>query len=437
MFMILRFFILNVGVIATTFSINASAQKLENLIALALSSNPLTKSQQTLVESAKVGVDSSKWQFYPTPSVSVEMANTSSSDLLYQGDKRVSIGRIQQPLWTGGRLSAGVNKAEAGLAVSQASLEEARLQLGLRVVQAYGDWLSAHLKTLANEKSLATHIRLHDQVKRRVNEGTSANSDLTLAIARLEAISAELTAVRAQGEVAIARLGQFLGNPVDAASLMKEVASPYSLTGNMQGVLEQAIDINPSIIKAQATARVQEVVIDEKRADLSPEVFVRAERQYGNYTFANGPPENRFFVGLTSRFGAGLSTFSSIEAARLQHNAALTDIEVQTRAVNEQVLSDYALAQSIASRIAAVYKSLSAANDVLSSYNRQFLAGRKSWLDVMNAARELTQTETQLADLHATQVVVTWRLGAYTRGIGALTEEVKSEYYKQTRFNAN
>jgi len=435
--MILRFLILNVGVIATTFSINASAQKLENLIALALSSNPLTKSQQTLVESAKVGVDSAKWQFYPTPSVSVEMANTSSSDLLYQGDKRVSIGRIQQPLWTGGRLSAGVNKAEAGLAVSQASLEEARLQLGLRVVQAYGDWLSAHLKTLANEKSLATHIRLHDQVKRRVNEGTSANSDLTLAIARLEAISAELTAVRAQGEVAIARLGQFLGNPVDAASLMKEVASPYSLTGNMQGVLEQAIDINPSIIKAQATARVQEVVIDEKRADLSPEVFVRAERQYGNYTFANGPPENRFFVGLTSRFGAGLSTFSSIEAARLQHNAALTDIEVQTRAVNEQVLSDYALAQSIASRIAAVYKSLSAANDVLSSYNRQFLAGRKSWLDVMNAARELTQTETQLADLHATQVVVTWRLGAYTRGIGALTEEVKSEYYKQTRFNAN
>ena len=437
MFMILKFLILNVGVIATTFSISASAQKLENLIALALSSNPLTKSQQTLVESAKVGVDSAKWQFYPTPSVSVEMANTSSSDLLYQGDKRVSIGRIQQPLWTGGRLTAGVNKAEAGLAVSQASLEEARLQLGLRVVQAYGDWLSAHLKTLANEKSLATHIRLHDQVKRRVNEGTSANSDLTLAIARLEAISAELTAVRAQGEVAIARLGQFLGNPVDAASLMKEVASPYSLTGNMQGVLEQAIDINPSIIKAQATARVQEVVIDEKRADLSPEVFVRAERQYGNYTFANGPPENRFFVGLTSRFGAGLSTFSSIEAARLQHNAALTDIEVQTRAVNEQVLSDYALAQSIASRIAAVYKSLSAANDVLSSYNRQFLAGRKSWLDVMNAARELTQTETQLADLHATQVVVTWRLGAYTRGIGALTEEVKSEYYKQTRFNAN
>jgi len=30
-----------------------------------------------------------------------------------------------------------------------------------------------------------------------------------------------------------------------------------------------------------------------------------------------------------------------------------------------------------------------------------------------------------LADLQSTQVVVTWRLAAYTRGIGALTEAAK------------
>jgi hypothetical protein len=44
---------------------------------------------------------------------------------------------------------------------------------------------------------------------------------------------------------------------------------------------------------------------------------------------------------------------------------------------------------------------------------------------VMNAARELAQTELQWADLKATQVVVTWRLAAYTRGIDAVSEEKK------------
>ena len=409
--------------------LDSRAQGLEQLIATALASHPSAQGQRALVQSAEAGVDTARWQFYPTPSVSVESANASAADRLYQGDNHVSIARLQQPLWTGGRLTAGMDKATAGLIVSQASLEEVRLQLGLRVVQAYGDWLSAYLKTLANEKSLATHTRLREQVKRRVSEGASAESDLTLAVTRLESISADVTAARAQAEVALARLGQLLGSPVDGAVLAQAVAAPRDLANagrtGVQALLEAALGINPTVAKAQAQARVQEAVIGERRADLLPEVYARIERQYGNYNFPNGAPQNRLFIGLTSRFGAGLSSLSNIEAARTQHAAALTEIEAQSRTVSEQVLSDYALAVSAVSRLTSIQASLKAAADVSTSYDRQFLAGRKSWLDVMNAARELAQTETQLADLQATQVVVTWRLVAYSRGIDAVSEQKK------------
>ncbi len=410
-------------------SLPAQAQRLEQLINSALASHPSAQGQRALVQSAAASVDSANWQFYPTPSVSIESANASATDRLYQGDNRVSTVRLQQPLWTGGRLTAGMDKAAAGLAASQASLEEVRLQLGLRVMQAYGDWLSAYLKTLANEKSLATHLRLRDQVNRRLSEGASAQSDLTLAVTRLESISADVTAARAQTEVALARLGQLLGGPVDGALLAQAVAPPreYANAGRtgVQALLEMALSINPSVAKAQAQARVQEAVISERRADLSPELFARIERQYGNYNYPNGAPENRLFVGLNSRFGAGLSTLSNIEAARTQYAAALTEIEAQSRTVSEQVLSDYAQAVSTASRTVSIQLSLKAAADVSTSYDRQFLAGRKSWLDVMNAARELAQTETQLADLQSTLVVVTWRLAAYTRGIDAVSGERK------------
>ena len=405
------------------------AQVLEQLIASALASHPSAQGQRALVQSAEAGVDSARWQFYPTPSVSVETANASAADRLYQGDNRVSTLRLQQPLWTGGRLTAGMDKAAAGLVVSQALLEEVRLQLGLRVVQTYGDWLSAHLKTLANEKSLATHVRLREQVKRRLTEGASAESDLTLAVTRLESISADVTAARAQAEVALARLGQLLGSPVDSALLAQAVAAPRDLANagrtGVQALLEVALGINPTVAKAQAQARVQEAVIGERRADLMPEVYARIERQYGNYNFPHGEPQNRLFIGLTSRFGAGLSLLSNIDAARTQHAAALAEIEAQSRTVSEQVLADYALGLSAASRIASIQASLRAAEDVSASYDRQFLAGRKSWLDVMNAARELAQTETQLADLQSTQIVVTWRLAAYTRGIDTVSEKKK------------
>ena len=71
------------------------------------------------------------------------------------------------------------------------------------MVQSYGDWLGAHLKVLASEKSLASHQRLREQVTRRIREGASAESDLTLAVARYEGVSADVTAGAAQRDIAL------------------------------------------------------------------------------------------------------------------------------------------------------------------------------------------------------------------------------------------
>lgn len=401
------------------------AQGLEQLIASVLVSHPSAQGQRALILSAEAGVDGARWQFYPTPSVSVETANTSSADRLYKDGALVSTLRLQQPLWTGGRLTAGVDKAAAGLAVSQATLGEVRLQLGLRVVQSYGEWLSAHLKMLANEKSLATHVRLRDQVERRLSEGASAQNDLDLALARLEGVLADVIAARAQEEIALARLGQLLGSTVDGVALAAMLVRPRALASSAHGLLELAIGISPTVNKAKAQAQVQAAVIDERRADLLPEAYARIERQYGSYGSTNAAPQNRIFIGFTSRFGAGLSSLSNIDAARSQYAAALTEIDVQSRTVSEQVLSDYALALSSASRVAPIQAALRASGHVSASYDRQFLSGRKSWLDVMNGARELAQIEMQLADLQSTQLVVTWRLAAYTSGIDALTAGMK------------
>lgn len=402
--------------------LTSAAQVLERLMALALASHPSAQSQRAQLQSAQSGLESARWQFYPTPSIAVEQAHTASTDPSYRGDNRVATLRLQQPLYTGGRLSASMDKAKASLEIGQSALEEVEQQLGLRVVQAYGEWMSAHLKTQAQEKSVSTHIRLSEQVKRRISVGTSADSDLVLAMARLESVHAESQATRAQGEMALARLNQLLGNPVDIATLTALLAPARELPVDSQAVLAQALQKSPAIQKAKAQARAQEAVVLERRAELSPEVYLRLERQYGNFNLPNSSPENRLFFGLSSRFGAGLSSLTNVEAARTQHQAALAEIEVQSRNVAEQVLTDQALALSSARRLQAVQAALNANADVSASYDRQFLAGRKTWIDVMNAARELTQTEMQLADLQASLVAVSWRLAIYTLGIASLID---------------
>lgn len=399
----------------------AQAQTLESLIRDALDTHPSTQSQRSLVASAAAGLESARWQFFPTPSLLIENATASSTDPLYQGDKQVATLRLQQPLYTGGRLSAGADKAQASLYQSKATQDDTRQQLALRVVQAYGDWLGAYLKTQANEKSEQTHIRLRDQVQRRIDEGVSADSDLVLALGRLDAIRADVTAARTQRDMALARLGQLLGRPVAQSELVPALAAPRDVAPDVQAVLVQAQDISPSVRRAQAQAQVQAAIMVERRADLSPDVYVRLERQHGNFNLSNGTPENRLFLGMSTRLGAGLSTQSNVAAANSQWEAALADVQVQLLAVGEQVLADHALAQSANVRLLAVQASLRSAQGVADSYDRQFLAGRKSWLDVMNAARELAQTETLIADLLSTQVVVSWRLHFYTHGTEAVT----------------
>ena len=395
---------------------------LASLVRDALDSHPTTQSQRALVASAAAGVESARWQFYPTPSVSLENATTSGADPSYQGDNRVATLRLQQPLYSGGRLTAGADKAQASLDQSQAALEESRLQLSLRVVQAYGEWLSAHLKVQASQKNEDTHNRLLRQVQRRIDEGVSAESDRVLALGRLDAVRAEVTAAQVQGDMALARLGQLLGRPIVGAALTRTVATPRPVSALTAALLEQALGQSAALQKAQSQVRVQEATVVERRADLLPEIYLRAERQYGNFNFANGAPVNRLFVGVSSRLGAGLSGLSNVAAARSQLEAALAEVQVQTRNLNEQVLADHAQFTATERRLASVQASLRSAQSVSESFDRQFLAGRKTWLDVMNAARELAQTEAQIADLLSTQVVVSWRLSFYTQGIEAVTQ---------------
>jgi adhesin transport system outer membrane protein len=122
---------------------SAHASGMVGLLNMAFEGNPLLQSQSRLIGAAQSDVKGAKWQFYPTPSVSVEQANASSGDPSYsKSDGRVVIVRLQQPLWTAGRLTAGVNRAEAAVAVAQAQFEESRQQLALRTIAAWGEWKS-------------------------------------------------------------------------------------------------------------------------------------------------------------------------------------------------------------------------------------------------------------------------------------------------------
>lgn len=401
------------------------ATTLPELMQSSLASHPTVRGQEALSRAAQAGVGSARWQYFPTPSVGVEQVSSSGTDPSYgNGDKNVSTLRLQQPLWTGGRLTAGLEKAQAAEVLSRASVEVARQELAVRVVQAYAEWHGGMGKAVAYDKSLQSHLRLQQQIIRRIEEGVSPQSDRTLVLGRIEQTRTELIVAEGQQRAALSRLTQLLSRPVTSAELEQSLASPKAL-GVAQAMVDQALDVSPSVARLVASARVQEFEIDERKASLSPEVYLRMERQYGNFNYQGRPPENRIFIGVSSSFGAGLSGFTAIDSARSRHGAALADVAGARISLSEQVYGDHVQAATGQRRLLTLQASLLSAEAVSQAWGQQFLVGLKSWLDVMNAARELAQVEVQIADVSTEQLLLSWRLSILAQGVNTAMSTAK------------
>lgn len=407
-----------VAVLGLILSFDSFTQNLPKLMNDALLSHPSISSQKAQMQAAEIGIETAKWQYFPTPSVNTERVNASTRDPFYGGDKNVTTARLQQPLWTNGRLTAGKEKAQATWAYETADLNEASLQISLRVAQTYADLLASYWRMQSTEQSLATHQKLRAQVQRRVDLGAQSDADLQLAQSRLDAVKAELSAARARVESNTVRLSQLIGRPVNLDSLLANLSEPMVLSISQGRALDNALSIHPALKKARAQHQIQEAIVQESRSALLPDVYIRAERQYGAFSMVTSNSfQDRIFVGLSTQLGAGLSVLSNVKAAQAKSISAQEEIQTQTLSISEQVLTDHAQAIRLEEQTRALDSALKSQEQVMQSHDRQFLAGRKSWTEVLNAARELAQAQAQLTDIKANHIAVSWRLALFVKGL--------------------
>jgi adhesin transport system outer membrane protein len=396
------------------------AATLEHLIQLALASHPDVQTSRALRGAAEQDVASARWQFYPTVVGSVSGVATSSNDRSFLGDDYVANMGIVQPLWTGGSLTSNLDVAKAGFKQSGAEIDQVEQELALRVLGSYVDWYSANLRVKSWQQSLITHQRLSEQVQRRTLGGASSESDTALAEARVAITEADLAGAIAEEQAALAVLTQLVGQSLVSVDLADHYAQPADLSSDLSNVSLFAQDQNPIVMAALAEVEVAQARVGAVRAQYMPEVNLRLERQNGNIGFADSSSSNRVFLELTSRFGAGLSRRSDAAAARLRRDAALASVESQRQTLASNIDTDLALKAAIEQRLVALAGAQRATQAVYASFERQFLSGSRTWLDLLNSARELTQLELRIADVRASQILVSWRLSILSRGLNSV-----------------
>jgi adhesin transport system outer membrane protein len=99
------------------------------------------------------------------------------------------------------------------------------------------------------------------------------------------------------------------------------------------------------------------------------------------------------FVGFSASTGAGFGLAYQLAALLNKHDGALQEILAARRSVLEAVQTDYLNANARQSKAEMLLLNLESSQEIQAAWERQFINGKKTWIDVMNAARETSQAE--------------------------------------------
>jgi len=168
-----------------------------------------------------------------------------------------------------------------------------------------------------------------------------------------------------------------------------------SIPGSRDLALDQAISRSPILQRFAAEERAAAADVASRQAVLWPQLAARYEKRFGQFA-----DEQLLFV-LEMQTGAGLSAISGISAARARQEAARQARETALRDLTERITVDWNEFQLAQGRLQNALKARLSSASVSESYSRQYTAGRKSWLDVLNVVRETTQSDFVAADANA------------------------------------
>lgn len=387
--------------------------------------HPAVQSSQFQIESADAAQKTAQYGFFPTPSITVDRLVNGRLGTQADLDPTEVVLSLEQPIWTGGRLTATLEKAEAEGSLAEAELEETQERLINTLIQSWTELTVANHKLDAVNASLDTHKRLLKMVERRMNEGMSATADFALAASRIAIIEAEVQLLNAQRNQAIESLSSLLGRNLSQDHFDLAIELPVFSPESLSNMVLLAKQRNPGVRKSQQRSRVSTAEIKLSRASVYPEVSLRLQHRRGGAVAPETTDVTEVYLSVSSSLGPGLSRFTQVDSAHAQYQSSLEQVKVAQQAIEEQVRSNWALWQAAQSRVSSLGQANDASDDVLVSYERQFLAGRKQWLDLMNAVRERAQTASQAADAYGALQLSGLRLLLLTHGPVSLAAKLR------------
>ncbi len=349
---------------------------------------------RSAVTGALAGTEAARWQRAPTATFSREYAGK------YAKETYANLIRVQQPLWTGGQITAGIELAQHQANRARHALREAQRNQALKITASWSEWARASLRVARLAKLVEQQAALLEMISRRYAQGSATVSDEALARARLEGALGEQAQARIDQAYSRSQLERAAAGPVDD-TLLGDLDGPMPAIPTLADMVD-AIESAPALNRAATDIDIARAELAQRRAGLHPQVYLRLDRQWG------AVKDEKVTIALQGSTGAGLGGLAALDVQEARIQSTRLAVETLRSELRDQYTQEHTRYASADQRARLTQAYAQTSGSVLASYRRQFDAGRRSWLELLNMVREVHQ-----AELDAAGALIDQRLAAF------------------------
>lgn len=396
---------------------------IDGLILRATDTHPLVNAARADELAAQEGVRAAKLNLWATPSVS---AGHDSRDGL------ISTITVKQPVWTGGRLTANINQSIYDEKAATAHIFDQQNTVAKNTIDIWKSYIYAISLQELYTVNLKRLREFEAMMQRRVDQGVSARIELDLVKNRILQDYNAYQGALEQERVAGARLAQLIGESLGTKeyNVTMKMLTDYakSQSADFENlVFHSSGASHPSVVRQHYQVEAAKQQAKSQSASRYPNLYVQYQHIFKLEDKSN---KGEFSAGLSYDPGAGFSNMALARASEARAQSLIQSQEAARRNVMEGLQTQYQEFISAKDKERSLLSAIDGAQIVVDSYGRQFIAGRKSWLEVLNAVRELSDYQKQLLEVQSQMVASFYKLqvdfGAmpWQKGHKSLTEPV-------------
>ena len=337
--------------------------------------------------------------------------------------------QLSQPVFEGFQNINAVRQAKSTVQAAREALRSVEQTVLLDAVTAYVNVVRDQAVVRLRENDVKVLSEQLKATQDRFDVGEVTRTDVAQAEARRSEALATLAAAQANLKTSRAAYQQIIGHPPG------NLVTPPSIRHILPGTLNEAMTLgdgeNPIILAAVYDEEASLYAVDQIMGEMLPDV--RLEAEYEKRFDESQSLKELETTTVTGRvnvpFYQGGSVSARVRQAKETNNQLKKQVEDSRLRVHADVIANWGILQSSGPAITSAQAAVAANKIALTGVREEEKVGQRTTLDVLDATRELLNSQIGLVSALRDRVVAEYSLHAAIGRMDAQTLGLSVPYY--------